>query len=548
MQKFAKTAYVGHFEFSLGLASKLEGHPVILLGRDPRDVLTSYCSAIFGGQMSPDPFITYVLRNKLSSSDVLAALISGAREEGFVVQGVHEQFLRYYIKWLPYAAAVISYEDLLPREADWSKPIESARKILSLVNVEKTDLEILSALKEASEPGKSRTFHRGKIGRWSEVFTPAHVTLFEATAPSLLRILGYPGFDGTLSNEMKRSCAPADSTVPAQGAAVSAYSGVMPALLASLDSLSGRFNRLKTVNDQIHTRVSFVTDNDSGLGYLCWTDDYLQRTLGQVYTDHKKYDSYLRTKLQSAVLAQRIAQLTPPKYSPIVQIIDPLLAAGSRIHYIDVGCFYAAEICLVAALLEKYGEAFQATAFDPGWAGRLAKHNIEINNLSNIITYEDAAVTWQDGTALVYGEYGQCENFRTVNRMVDSENCSYPVRACTLDSYIKEKGITDKLFLKIDIQGGEYHALQGAQRVLKSQCFGLMMKFIPHALASMIRPEELLSVLPVRPYRIYALKFYQTLTSQTTSWVEIDPEEFQLYTADLQKAKEDYSYLLILFG
>ncbi len=550
-KKFSKIAYVGHFDFSLTLAEKIKGYPLILLGRDPRDVVTSYCSALFGEKVPPEPLLNYIKAHDLAPATVLATLITGTRDDGLDVPGIGEQFLRYYLKWLPHASVAIRFEDLRPQGEDWSKPIAAARQILALVNLEKNEEEILQLLKEASEPAKSRTFHKGKPGRWAEVFTPAHIALFEATAPNLLHTLRYPGFGGNASEERLNTAAPSSgptSPAPSHGdAALAAYTGVLPALLSSFDSLSSRFGRLKAINDQVHTRVSFVTDNVSGIGYFCWTDDYHQRSINQTFSDHKVYDAYVAQMEKPEPMGSVIARNSPASFSPLARAIEPYLSAGMKIHFLDVGCLYGMEVCVVARLLEKYGDLFSATAFDPGWAGRLAPHNIAINHVAERVTFSPLAVTWQDGTAIVYGEYGQCENFRTVNRMVDNENCSYPVKAVTLDTYTKDKGIKDACFIKIDIQGGEFQALKGAQRVLREQCAGLMIKFIPHALSAMIQPEDLLNLLPARPYRLHALSFYQIFADGNATKVELNPADFPKYVADLQKAREDYSYLLVTF-
>jgi FkbM family methyltransferase len=317
---------------------------------------------------------------------------------------------------------------------------------------------------------------------------------------------------------------------------------------STLEALSAKVGRLKTLDDQIHTRVSFLTENESGMGYFCWTDDGLHRALQQTFSEHRVFDDYVREMERRATTGGPKVFLQPGFVSPLAQAIEPLLAVGQKVHLLDVGCYYGVEDCLVAGLLEKYGDAFRITGFDPGWAGRLAPFNLELNKQTERVGFEPLAMGWHDGAAILYGEYGQCENSRTVNRMVDTETFSFPCRMTRLDTYVAERGIRDRLFLKVDIQGGEYQALQGAAKILQAQCAGLMIKFIPHALAPMITPGEFLTLLPPRPYRMFRIPYYQLVAGESWEKQEISPESFKTFAVELQQSKVDYCYLLVVFG
>jgi len=134
-----------------------------------------------------------------------------------------------------------------------------------------------------------------------------------------------------------------------------------------------------------------------------------------------------------------------------------------------------------------------------------------------------------------------------VNRNAITETFSYPCPSTTIDAYVERQGITADLFVKLEIQGGEYHALLGAQHTLANQCFGLLVKFIPHALSPMIDPEQVLSVLPSRPYRLYDVGFYHLFWNGERVQREIEAAQFSAFTAQLRQSKPDFTFLLVLF-
>lgn len=66
------------------------------------------------------------------------------------------------------------------------------------------------------------------------------------------------------------------------------------------------------------------------------------------------------------------------------------------------------------------------------------------------------------------------------------------VEAITLDQFLEERGIATVAILKLDVQGGEWLALQGAARSLARQAFHLIYTetfFVSHYEGSVLFPE-----------------------------------------------------------
>jgi FkbM family methyltransferase len=458
------------------------------------------------------------------------------------------------MSWLPQASQLIRYEDLLPAGEDWAKPIETVRGLLSILGGGLEEDEIRAVLKRGSNPEKSATFYRGGSGRWREAFSTTHVMQFKSVAPNLVSLLGYERDEhwGIAETEEWQPAAPATppnlmTAPPAEAAAGRGAPETVPQvnraahrkLEREIESIREVLKRLRNLDEQVHLRVSFLQMED--YGFLHWTDDYLQSVQNSRFWDHKVYFNFLEEERIHP--SPEVARALPesPGATVLHRVIRPLLAKGFRARFLDVGCYYGKQSILLSSMLSDFGDAFQITAFDCGWPGKLAPFNFEMNGHKDRITFEPLAVAQHNRTSIIYGEYGEIENCRTVNRNVVGETFSYPCESTTLDSYVRAKNIKEPLFLEIELQGGEYHALLGAQKVLGEQCYGALVKFIPHALQPSIEPENLLSAIPGN-YRIF-----DVVEGQRFEEHEIAPEHFGEFARQLRQASPDWTFLLLLF-
>jgi FkbM family methyltransferase len=100
------------------------------------------------------------------------------------------------------------------------------------------------------------------------------------------------------------------------------------------------------------------------------------------------------------------------------------------------------------------------------------KFNVDLNNLSNICILNNVAVSNREGSARlskyeagseVYGSIGRQDWDGWGKSIVGYEE----VKVISLDKYIKERNIGHVDLIKIDIEGAELLALQGAYKLLQ---------------------------------------------------------------------------------
>ena len=133
----------------------------------------------------------------------------------------------------------------------------------------------------------------------------------------------------------------------------------------------------------------------------------------------------------------------------------------------DVG----ANVGLYSLLAASANPAAEVHAFEPTpeiFSG--FTNNIRLNNLTRI-TANHAAVGRENGSVflqLCTGADGANEGMNYVDQQRHSSN-DYEVRSVTLDQYCLDHGIERIDLLKMDIEGGEYNALMGSERLLRTK-------------------------------------------------------------------------------
>ena len=141
---------------------------------------------------------------------------------------------------------------------------------------------------------------------------------------------------------------------------------------------------------------------------------------------------------------------------PITRLIETLIAPG--MVFFDVGA-NAGFLSLVAS-----AKCEQVFAFEPlpSNVKRIAR-NIEINALRNV-TVVDKAVGDREGSATLYVPESDNSGLASLNSSVGGK--SIEVGLITLDGFVRERGLKRVDVMKIDIEGAEVMAFEGAKELL----------------------------------------------------------------------------------
>jgi FkbM family methyltransferase len=141
---------------------------------------------------------------------------------------------------------------------------------------------------------------------------------------------------------------------------------------------------------------------------------------------------------------------------PVTRLIEALIAPG--MVFFDVGA-NAGFFSLVASTKCEQVYAFEPL---PSNLGRI-KCNIEINGLKNVSVIE-GAVGDCEGSATLYVPQGDNSGLASLNQMADAQKIE--VRVLTLDAFVRDKGLVRADVMKIDIEGAETMAFEGARELL----------------------------------------------------------------------------------
>jgi len=142
-----------------------------------------------------------------------------------------------------------------------------------------------------------------------------------------------------------------------------------------------------------------------------------------------------------------------PTYEP-VDWVSP----GLGDIFLDVGA-YTGWYAMQAA--RAVGPSGRVVALEPDPSNRSQlETNLSLNGFSNCTVLPVAA--WSKAS-----EIGWQSNDVSVWRKVDEKQTTTLVRAVTVDSLIDDLDLPDVRWIKMDIEGAEIEALQGAQAVLR---------------------------------------------------------------------------------
>jgi len=202
---------------------------------------------------------------------------------------------------------------------------------------------------------------------------------------------------------------------------------------------------------------------------------------------------------------------------------DVVLNIGANIGYYTL---------IFAKLVGDDGKIF---AFEPAPTNfSLLKKNVEINSYKNVVLVQKA-VSNKTGKLKLYLSEDNMGDHRIYNSYDNRE--SIEIEAVRLDDYFKNyrAGIN---FIKMDIQGAEYGAIQGMLNLLKENNLKIIMEFWPSGLKRFgIAPAECLELLVEFGFRLFEVNEREKKIRPVNV-----PRLLEIYTPE----KENYTKLLCI--
>lgn len=184
---------------------------------------------------------------------------------------------------------------------------------------------------------------------------------------------------------------------------------------------------------------------------------------------------------------------------------------------LDIGANVGTTAIPCGSFIRRFGKQNAIHSFEPGIVGNLFQNSIMLNGLGGLVHFEPRAVTNKTGAMMMHSWLRHSESnslcdFRKHYPTLDLASVSL-VPTVSVDDFVKEKGITDTLFVKIDAEGHDWPVIQGMSQALKNQVAALTFEFTPRYVKEFIEPAEML--------RFFADDWYMLHTpalDSTSNW------------------------------
>ena len=118
---------------------------------------------------------------------------------------------------------------------------------------------------------------------------------------------------------------------------------------------------------------------------------------------------------------------------------------------------------------KQVGSSGHVYAFEPGLQElKLLRHNIAINNLTNVTVIEAAVSNKKGTTQFAISHDGAMNSLAQTNHPSQKIESWQTVEMTTIDNVIEELSIPQVNFIKIDVEGAEKLVIEGAKNILSS--------------------------------------------------------------------------------
>lgn len=205
-------------------------------------------------------------------------------------------------------------------------------------------------------------------------------------------------------------------------------------------------------------------------------------------------------------------------YEPYeTELISSIIKPGSVV--LDIGANIGYHTLLFAKLVGQSGKVF---AFEPSSANfRLLEKNVSINGYPNVILEQKAVSNRNEKKKLYLNEWNT--GMHTIYKPQQHASLdSVEIDTISLDNYFSNYG--GKIdFIKMDIEGSEYTALEGMQTILQRQNdIKLLVAFNPSAIREYgYKPEQQIDLLVSNGFKVYFAN------SQTKDLELVNPGDVQ---------------------
>jgi FkbM family methyltransferase len=230
----------------------------------------------------------------------------------------------------------------------------------------------------------------------------------------------------------------------------------------------------------------------------------LVRDLGQLYRNHfhrRFYRDHVEVlgNIMYLDLKDSMNLSLNKIYEPYeTQLISSIIEPGDVV--LDIGTHIGYYTLIFAKLVGQNGKVF---AFEPEPTNfQLLERNVRVNGYSNVILEQKAVSNRNEKKKLYLSK--ESSGMHTVYKSQYANLDSVKIETISLDNYFRNYG--GKIdFIKMDIEGSEYTALEGMQTVLQRQNdIKLLVAFFPSAIREYgYKPEQCIDLLMSSGFRIY---------------------------------------------
>lgn len=199
---------------------------------------------------------------------------------------------------------------------------------------------------------------------------------------------------------------------------------------------------------------------------------YLWHTYLKIYVNWRKFNTVATTR-------QGIKfNLTCP-HSDVIQsyiyyfgVWEPNLTdyiirnLSSGDIFIDVGCNIGYYACLASKIVGKKGRVHAIEA-EPGIYEMFLK-NLKLNNISNVVAYNKAVYGEEAVLSIYTGDGAEPGQTTVIKDRADIKKFKKgaTISANTLDNIVPHSDLYNAKFIKIDVEGAEWHVIKGIENSL----------------------------------------------------------------------------------